>query len=463
MGTKSKTLLGALVVLMILCVFYFGAGALKKKAMQGGYSGSFQEEQILTNFDLSQIVKIEVLSSGLVLEKINNIWRLALPSMNGITIDQGVVFGHLWSIANLHAEQIIEEAADDLSQYGLDAPSIHTAITDSAGKRVELFFGNLAPGRDAIYVMRKDDPKIYTVLGWAVASFGITLNDVRNRDLLPNFDPDSLSHFILEKDGIKIEIVPIGAVNQIVPSLSSYAVISPYQVPRGAEIGKFAEIRQSVESITTINEFIDDAPLSLAPYGLDKPGRLYIESPNHSLDLRFGTGEDGTLYAKLADSPGVFTLFNLEKIIDTEAFYIIDQFILIFNINKVKDFTVKGEGRNFFAAIQETNGNQEFYLNGKKAEDASFRTYYESVIRLFVEAEYPSSQSRTSNGNNVAEGAGITVTYNLREPAGSSFSVSLVPYNRDFYSLNQGGATEFLVSRAQVRRIFDAADKVVYE
>jgi hypothetical protein len=82
---------------------------------------------------------------------------------------------------------------------------------------------------------------------------------------------------------------------------------------------------------------------------------------------------------------------------------------------------------------------------------------------LYVEAEYPGPQGRTSNGNNVAEGAGITITFNLKEPAGSSASVSLVPFNRDFYSLNQGGATEFLVSQAQVRRIFDAADKVVYE
>jgi hypothetical protein len=456
MGTKSKTLIGALIALALLCGFYFGNGAWSKKKASERASVSFSDPLILTNLDLSQIVKFEVLSSGLILEKINNIWQLVLPSMSGITIDQEAVWGNLWSVANLHADQIVEEAVDDLSPYGLDVPGIHTAVTDSAGKRVELFFGNLTPGRNAYYTMRKDDPKIYTVFNWAATSFAITLNDIRDRNILPNFDPDSLSHFILENNSQKIEVVAISEENQLISTFSSFAVISPYRFPRGAAVGKFAEIRQSLADFT-IEDFIDDAPASLVPYGLDKPGRLYVESPKQTLDLRFGSGRDGTLYAKLADSPGVFTVFNLEKIIDAEAFSVIDQFILIFNINRVKDFSVTGEGRNLLASIQGADDQMEFYLNGRKAEDGSFRTYYQSVIRLSVEAEYPGLQGKTD------EGPGITITYNLKEPAGSSALVSLVPYNRDFYSLNQGGATEFLVSRAQVRRIFDAADSVAFE
>jgi hypothetical protein len=458
MGVKSKTLIGALIILALLCGFYFGNEAWsKKKAAEKRTTFSFSDTLVLTNFDIPQIVKLEVISSGLVLEKINNVWRLTFPSINGISIDQDVVFGNLWSMANLHADQIIEETADALSQYGLDVPVMHAAITDSAGKYVELLFGNLTPGKNAYYAMRKDDPKIYTVFTWAAENFNITLNDVRHRNLLPDFDPDSLSHFILENNGQKIEIVPVSAVNQLVPTLSSYALISPYKVPRGAEIGKFAQIRQSLESLTTIYDFIDDAPASLATYGLDKPGRLYIKDLNHSLDLHFGTGDDGTLYAKLSDSPVVFTILNLDKIIDIQSFDIVDPFVLIFNINRVKDFSVVGEGRNFMAKIQGTDTQPEFYLNSKKAEDETFRTYYESVIRLFIEAEYPGPAART------AEGPGITITYNLKEPAGSLASISLVPYNRDFYSLNQGGATEFLVSRAQVRRIFDAANKIIFE
>jgi hypothetical protein len=40
--------------------------------------------------------------------------------------------------------------------------------------------------------------------------------------------------------------------------------------------------------------------------------------------------------------------------------------------------------------------------------------------------------------------------------------LSLIPYNRDFYILNIDGITEFLISRAQVRKIFDAADSMEY-
>jgi hypothetical protein len=57
----------------------------------------------------------------------------------------------------------VEEDSDDLSQYGLDIPKAHTAITGSGGKRIELFFGNTTPDRNAYYAMLKNDPRIYTV------------------------------------------------------------------------------------------------------------------------------------------------------------------------------------------------------------------------------------------------------------------------------------------------------------
>jgi hypothetical protein len=41
-------------------------------------------------------------------------------------------------------------------------------------------------------------------------------------------------------------------------------------------------------------------------------------------------------------------------------------------------------------------------------------------------------------------------------------AISLIPYNRDFYILDMNGTTEFLISRAQVQRIFDSADSMEY-
>jgi hypothetical protein len=455
MEKRVKTLIGALIVLALLVGAYTVAGVWRKAAESTPPLAS-SKAMILTGFDPSQIIGIEIASAGLVLEKNGDIWELVPPPppMSGIAIDQDEISGRLWSMANLYAERIVEESADDLSPYGLDDPTAQIIITDSAGKRVELFFGGRNPERNAYYTMAKGDPRIYTVHSWAAADLLFTLNDIRYKNLLPDFDPYSITRFILHNADQRIEAELTKKDDYFTNTFSRLVMTSPYRFPRGAGSEKFSDLLESLSNLT-IWEFIDDAPESLAPYGLDKPGWLYVENPEQKLDLFFATGEDGRLYAKLAERPEVFTVIDLTYIVNTTAFDVYDKFIMIFNIDLVKDFTVTGEDRTHRAVIQGTKDEPEFYLNGRKASDNEFRVYFRSVIGLLAAGEY--------SGPQTAEGGEVTINFNLKEPAGIFASIDLVPYNRDFYSVRQRGATEFLVSRSQVQSIFTFADNMVYE
>jgi hypothetical protein len=458
MDKRAKTLIGTLIVLALLAGAYAGSGAWQKKkaadTLQAAVTPS-SDVMILTGFDQSQITRIEIASAGLVLEKNGDIWELIPPPlpMSGIVIDQDEISGRLWPIANLRAERIVEESADDLSPYGLDDPTAQVIIVDSAGKRVELLFGDRNPERNAYYTMAKGDPKIYTVHSWAAANLLFTLNDIRYKNLLPDFDPYSMTRFILHNANQRIEAELTKTDDYLTNTFSRLVMTSPYRFPRGAGSEKFSNIQELFSNLT-IWEFIDDAPESLVPYGLDKPGWLYVENPEQKLDLYFGFGGDGRLYAKLAERPGVFTVIDLANIVNTTAFDVYDKFVLIFNINSVKDFTVTGEGRNYRAEIRGTDDDLEFYLNGRKAAEYEFRMFYQSVIGLLAEGEYPGPQGRT------AEGEELTITFNLKKAA--TASIDLVPYNRDFYSVRQRGVTEFLVARSQVHIIFLLADNMVY-
>jgi hypothetical protein len=260
----------------------------------------------------------------------------------------------------------------------------------------------------------------------------------------------------LENSNQRIQIEAKQPDDVRVSSFSPFIVTSPYRSPRGASVDTFNNMQRTLANLA-IGEFIDDAPASLVPYGLDKPGRLYIESPKFAVTVYFGYGSDGRLYVKLPDKPWVFTAPDLEKLVTTKAFDIIDRFILIYNIDKVNDFTVSGDGLNLRADIRGTKENPDFFINGQKAAEKEFRAYYQSLIGLVLDAEYPGPQGKT------AEGSTITITFNLKEPVGSSASVTLIPYNRDFYSVTKEGITEFLVSRSQVQKILNSADKMAYE
>jgi hypothetical protein len=456
MKRKTVTLIIVLAALALLTGGYFGAQAwIKAHPKASPYASTpARDTPRLTDFDSSKIERLDLVSSGFSLEKKGDTWELANAPGN-IRLDQSAVTGKLWYMGSLWAESVVDEEPGDLSQYGLDEPQGHAIVTDSEGKKAELLFGNLNPGRSAYYTMVSGDPKVYTVSSYYADSFLFDLAGIRDRNIYAGFDPATLSRFTLDNGKTFIDIVPKPEDAYLVTSFSQFMLLSPYKARRGADSQKFSEILEPLQSLQ-IDQFVDDNPPSFQPYGLDKPGRLHIEAGNGVLDLLFGRDGEGNLFAKFPDENGVFTVPNLDKLVNTTAFNLADRFALIFNIDMVNFFTVSGEGRTLRADIKGTKDEAEFTLNGKRTLDKEFRTYYQAVIGLLVDAEYPGPLAEP------AAGSPVTIEFNLKEPRDTTVSITLKPYNRDYYSLTQDGNTEFVISRSQVRNIFETADKMAY-
>ena len=198
----------------------------------------------------------------------------------------------------------------------------------------------------------------------------------------------------------------------------------------------------------------------------DKPARFFIETAGASLDLLVGNQIDGNRYAKLAAAPGVFTVSGLEPIINIKPFTLVDKFAFLIDIDSVARLSISGGERPLSADFQGEGDEAVYFLDGKKAETRSFKDFYQTVIGLLADAEYPQTPGQNSAQSPAEIGElneGYRIEYRLNTPPGERMSITLTPYNRDFYALNQDGATEFLISRSQVRNIFDAAEKVVFE
>ena len=217
---------------------------------------------------------------------------------------------------------------------------------------------------------------------------------------------------------------------------------------------RFGNLLESLMQIQ-IHEFVDDAPASLAAYGLDNPGRVIAEGPGERLELLYGRSEYGLRYAMLAGDSSVFTIEGFEDLTTVTPFQLMDKFAYIFNIDNVDAFTVSGDGRTLEAAIQGTGDDATFHLNGRWASDREFRQFYQTVIGLLIDAQLTGPPER-------GEGTDIVIEYRLNTPQGERASLRLIPFNRDFYILEKEGQREFLIARTQVRRIFDNADSMVY-
>jgi hypothetical protein len=459
MARKSITLIVVLLAVALLTGGYFGAKAwIKAHPKASPYASSTASESVrLTDFDSSKLSTIEIFGPEreLRLENRDGSWGLIDPGAGTIRIDQQAVSGKLWSISSLWAEQVVDEAPSDLGQFGLDSPANRVVLADSEGKRAEILFGGQTPSLSSYYVMIPGEPRVYTVSGYSAGNFLFALDDIRDKTLIAEFDPLTVRRFIRESDGVLLDISPRTEDQYTVSSFSSLVINSPYILKRGVDSSKFEPVLQAIQGFT-VERFVDDNPSSPAPYGLDKPGRIYMETDTATLELSFGRGRDGQLYAKLPGEPGVFTVTGLDTVVNTRVFDIADKFALIFHIDNVETYTVTGEGQVLKADIQGTKDEPEFFLNGKKTEDKPFRNYYQAVIGLLADAEYPGPSGAA------VEGSPVDIEFRLKDPPGADVSIRLVPYNRDFYALNHSGVTEFLISRRQVQNIFTAADDMVY-
>lgn len=425
MSRKTNTLIIALGVLVLLGIAYYWSIAWNKSKTDSAFS-SYAPSPSLGNLQGAELVKIEV--NGLVLENINGNWKLvsleggAPPA--GIELDQSRIRYMSYSLASIWVDQVIDEMPSDVSQYGLDKPSYKASVTNSAGQKVEYLLGNMTPSRTFYYVMEAGDPKVYSISPYTAEYMQFTLDSIRQRTLFPLFEASELTQLRVESSRFKpieISLKPKTPTLDLTGLFSIHFITSPYTHTRGVDSEAFDNWLAPFNDLSIV-DFVDDAPSSLKPYGLDDPVRVFLQTEEKSLDLLIGRNEPGgKRYAKLADAPGVFTLYDMESIINVKPFTMINKFALLLYIDSVDHLSISGGEKNLSADFKGTGDDAIYYLNGRKTEMSSFKTFYQAVIGLLVDAEYPGP---VRQGEDSGE---VTIEYLLNNPPGGTASHHTCP------------------------------------
>ena len=461
--------------LLILAGAYYGSTIWLKNKNQSASQSSPSPR--LGNLESSELVKMEF--PDITLEKSVDAWEL--KSYMGETpppefeLDQNQILSLTYSLASIWIDSIVDEDPPDLSVYGLEYPFSRAAVTDSAGTRAEYILGDMTPSRSTYYVMEKGDPKVYSVSAYLAENMNVSLDKLRQRSLFPVFQFNELKRLSVELKETLIEVMerPETVRPYLASIYTNHILASPYKLMRGVSNEALSKLLAPLSNLR-IEDFIDDHPSSLQPYGLDKPVRIFIQTADKTLALLIGSEAEGKFYAKLDNAPdkasvetlrltqGVFTISGIESVINIRPFDLINKFALLVNIDQVDKLKISGGEKDLIADLQRHDEDETFFLNGEKAQTRAFKIFYESVVGLMADAEYPQTAALIP-AQNTEGGGNITIEYWLNTPPGERLSITLVPYNRDFYSLLQEGTTEFLISRDQVSKIFTKADEMVFE
>jgi Domain of unknown function (DUF4340) len=148
--------------------------------------------QILSVKD-DQVEGIRIAKTGadpVVLKKLADKWVIAEPKQ--LAADQDTVKSMTSSLSPMNADRLIDDHPGDLNNFGLTAPTEEVDVTLKGGAVDKVLFGSDTPSGSDTYVKVDGKPSVYTVFSSTKSSFDKSVNDLRDKRLVP-FDSDKVT------------------------------------------------------------------------------------------------------------------------------------------------------------------------------------------------------------------------------------------------------------------------------
>lgn len=469
---KSRRLLILIALVVVLGGVTAGFLILKNKPeaepeVEGG------ETIAISKFDekLLQTMTVKTRDHTLHLSKEGEEWNV--ESEVPVELDEIAVQDLVYSFAALYSEALVEEKTEDLAQYGLDHPQATATATLSDGSVKEFYLGDQTAVRMTYFLKAKDDPRIFAVWTNHANHFRFTLSDIRDKKL-PEINTQELIYLKIWKEGKPVfevmgeEFLP-EMKEKVEFNMARLYVTIPYREARGIASDRWTEGFIKTFRPPKIQKFVDDRPTDLGRYGLNPPrAELLMRDTENALHLRLGEKEGDLVYFQLKGEPAVHAIdAEILEFVDVKPFSVVDKFAFIINIDDVNWVRVTGRGKSHTLSIkrekiekkegEKVEGEEEevketYFLDGKEQEEKPFKKMYQSLIGLFIDAEYTPP---------MAENPEIRITYNLTKGKRREHNVTFVPYNVDFYAVFKNGLSEFLINRTQLDNMFSDLDALL--
>jgi Domain of unknown function (DUF4340) len=191
---KFRGLIAAAVVLLVLAgVLYWSE---HRKTPPASTTTASTSPAIL-KIDPSTVSSLTVKQKGaqpVTLARSGTYWQITSPGP--YPADTSTVSGMLSSLAPLTSERVVDDHATNLAQFGLGDPSLEVDIAGKDNITHRLLLGDNTPTGDAVYAALAGDPRVFTAASYIKTSLNKSLDDLRDKRLLP-IDASSVSSFDL--------------------------------------------------------------------------------------------------------------------------------------------------------------------------------------------------------------------------------------------------------------------------
>ncbi|MBU3199343.1 DUF4340 domain-containing protein [Clostridium estertheticum] len=461
---KSKSIIILALIILLLGGAYFYVSSNpkidKKDTSSTNVSTSSVEVWKIDNTKVSQVI-IKDSGAGNTFVKKSKEW--VIENYNH-KIKQTTIDSITDSIINLSGT-LVEKNANDMGKYGLDKPTINIVIVGKDLNKT-LCVGDKTSDGTSYYVNEKGTQKVYFIAASIVD--GLTLKQSAYRDnTITAIDATSLSYMKIVKAG-SLPVVIIKNANQSKDeakyNINTWMLTDAYNSPVNLEVEKISPVIAAIASLKA-GDIADDNPKDLSKYGLDKPSlELTLKDSKSVLQLFIGKNKDGSsVYFKEGKGDTIYTMDK--TVIDLfkfKPFDVITKFVYIVNLDYVNKIVVEGKGKTDTVLVSRTTAKAEksgdpdvvttnSKVNGKKIEINKFKTEYQEIIGLTVDAE---------NDKKLEDKPVISITYSLNNGTKKQEIIDFVPYNDQFYAVFRNGKSDFVITKDKVNKMITSLESL---
>ncbi|MBP3360370.1 MAG: DUF4340 domain-containing protein [Clostridia bacterium] len=372
---------------------------------------------------------------------------VGLENANLTSASLGSPFSNL---KKLTAKRIIKENADNLEDYGLDAPAASVTAHLSDGSTALLKIGDKAPTDDGYYAMTGDSDKVYLISTYYGDYYFKGAEEYKNTNI-GTLDMTSVKKFELYKGNERITEIHEKTDSDILPHAVNETLVMSYPYVEYVSGQKFSKLFEGISAITA-RKIVEDTTENASRYGIGAyTYKITDASGDHVIKLG-NTDENGDVYAVYEGNNSIFTMdSSLLKIAsDFRPFEYINKFIQIFNIDDISKVVYSGKS-TYELSIDRTDAeNIAYTINGQSTEEDKFKKAYQEVIGIL----FTSASENPGMGAKVGE---VTFTFN----DGSADTAVYYEYDERNYAVQKSDGTVYIVLKKNFDNVSTNIENII--
>jgi hypothetical protein len=312
--------------------------------------------------DQFQGIRIKKVTGEVIeLKRDSGRWQMTQPQQ--ARADQDTVGSIVSNLSSLNSDELTEEKATDLKQYGLDDPTLDIVVTRKDGKTDELLIGNDLLKGSGAYAKLPNDARVFTIGSIVKSSIDKTPDDLRDKRLL-SFDSDKITRVELQGKGPAVEFGK--------NSSNEWTILKPRPLRADGSqvdtmITKLKDAKMDPPKVDPENakKFASAAKVAVAT--------VTDASGNQSLEVR--KDKDGNYYAKSSAIDGVFK-------VAADVGQAVDKGLDDFRNKKVFDFGFSDPTKLEVKGVTYTKSGDKWKMGDKTMDNISVQSLIDKLRDL---------------------------------------------------------------------------------